>query len=127
MPAMLPDADDRFDRTEGPVRAAEFTHRLSAQLCYPYLARNVRRMDVEISARLTSKGQITIPNAVRKALQLQEGDRVVFRVDGDRAILARTPDLLSLAGSIPVPAEKRGAAWSDIRNEAHAARGLRRR
>jgi len=82
---------------------------------------------VEISARLTSKGQITIPNAVRKALQLREGDRVVFRVDGDRAILARTPDLLSLARSIPVPAEKRGAAWSDILDEAHAARGIRRR
>jgi antitoxin PrlF len=81
---------------------------------------------VEVSARLSSKGQITIPNAVRKALQLEEGDRVVFRVDGDRAILARTPDLLSLAGSIPVPAERRGAAWSEIVEETHKARGMRR-
>ncbi len=81
---------------------------------------------MEISARLTSKGQITIPSAVRKALRLEEGDRVVFRVEGDRAVLARTPDLLSLAGSIPVPAEKRGAPWSKILEEAHAARGRRR-
>jgi antitoxin PrlF len=81
---------------------------------------------VEVSARLSSKGQITIPNAVRKALQLEEGDRVVFRVDGDRAILARTPDLLSLAGSIPVPAERGGAAWSEIVEETHKARGMRR-
>ena len=81
---------------------------------------------MEISARLTSKGQITIPNAVRKALDLRDGDRVVFRVDGDRAILARTPDLLSLAGSIAVPVEKRGAAWSEILGEAHAAQAARR-
>ncbi|MBI2776625.1 MAG: AbrB/MazE/SpoVT family DNA-binding domain-containing protein [Chloroflexi bacterium] len=78
---------------------------------------------MEISAQLTSKGQITIPSAVRKALRLQEGDRVVFRVDGDRAILARTPDLLSLAGSIGVPAAVRDAPWSDIVDAAHRAQG----
>ena len=80
---------------------------------------------MEISARLTTKGQITIPSAVRKALALQEGDRVVFRVDGDRAILARTEDLLSLAGSIAVPAAIRGAPWSEIVEEAHRTRGRR--
>jgi hypothetical protein len=29
-------------------------------------------------------------------------------------MLARTPDLLSLAGSIAVPAAKRNAAWDDV-------------
>ena len=82
---------------------------------------------METSARMTSKGQITVPNAVRKALRLESGDRVVFRVDGDRAILARTPDLLDVAGSIAVPAEKRGAAWADIVDEAHRAQAQRRR
>lgn len=82
---------------------------------------------MEVSARLTSKGQVTIPSPVRKALGLRNGDRVVFRVDGDRAVLARTPDLLSLAGSISVPAEKRGAPWSEIIEEAHRAQGLRGR
>lgn len=81
---------------------------------------------MEVSARVTSKGQITIPSEVRRALALKEGDRVIFRVDGDRAILARTPDLLSLAGSIAVPAEKRGVAWDDIVAETHRARGRRR-
>lgn len=80
---------------------------------------------MEISARLTTKGQITIPRAVRKALALQEGDRVTFRVDGDRAILARTEDLLSLAGSIAVPAARRGMPWSEIIEESHRARGRR--
>ncbi len=82
---------------------------------------------MEVSARLTSKGQITIPRSVRSALGLRDGDRVVFRVDGDRAVLARTPDLLSLAGSIAVPVSKRGAPWSEIIDEAHRAQGLRER
>ena len=80
---------------------------------------------MDISARLTTKGQVTIPSAVRKALSLEEGDSVIFRVDGDRAILARTEDLLSLAGSIAVPAAKRGTPWSAIVEETHRARGRR--
>ncbi len=82
---------------------------------------------MEVSARLTSKGQITIPSAVRKALELREGDRVIFRVERGRAILARTPDLLSLAGSIAVPANKRGVPWSEIVRATHAARAVERR
>ena len=82
---------------------------------------------MEVSARITSKGQITLPKPVRDALALKEGDRVVFRVEGDRAVLARTPDLLSLAGSFKVPASKRGLPWSEIVEEAHRVVGSRRR
>ena len=62
---------------------------------------------MDVSARLTSKGQVTIPRSVREALGLGDGDHVVFRVEGHRAVLARTPDLLDLAGAVEVPAEKR--------------------
>jgi len=61
---------------------------------------------VDVSARVTSKGQITIPKSVRDALGLAEGDQVVFRVEGQRALLARTPNRLDLAGSLDVPAPK---------------------
>ena len=37
---------------------------------------------MDVGARVTSKGQITIPQAVREALGLGEGDHVVFRVEG---------------------------------------------
>ena len=76
---------------------------------------------MDIAARMTSKGQITIPKAVREALNLGEGDRVVFRViEGERAILSLTPDLLELAGSVPVPAGVRGLAWDEVRRRAWA-------
>jgi len=82
---------------------------------------------VEVSARLSSKGQVTVPRAVREALALEEGDRLVFRVDGQRAILARTPDLLVLAGSVSVPAAKRGTQWAEVLRQTRRARASIRR
>lgn len=82
---------------------------------------------MEVTARLSSKGQVTVPRAVREALSLQEGDRLVFRVQGDHAILARTADLLDLAGSVSVPAAKRGAPWADVIAETRRSRAKDRR
>ncbi|MGZ5312376.1 MAG: AbrB/MazE/SpoVT family DNA-binding domain-containing protein [Solirubrobacterales bacterium] len=69
---------------------------------------------MDAQARLTSKGQVTIPKTVRDALGLEEGDQVLFRVEDSRAVLAKTPDFLELAGSVPVPAGKRGTPWDEI-------------
>ena len=82
---------------------------------------------MEVSARLSSKGQVTVPRAVREALSLEEGDRLVFRVEGQHAVLARTPELLALAGSISVPAAKRGTPWTDVLRQTRRARGATRR
>lgn len=82
---------------------------------------------MEIAARMSSKGQVTVPKAVREALGLGEGDNVVFRVEGNRAVLARTPDFLSLAGTIRVPASRRNAAWDDVVLKTRAARADNRR
>jgi AbrB family looped-hinge helix DNA binding protein len=73
---------------------------------------------MEIAATVTSKGQITLPKTVRDALGVREGDRVVFRVMEDRAVVARSPSLLDLAGSVSVPAAVRGAPWSEVRRRA---------
>ena len=80
---------------------------------------------MDIAAKLTSKGQITIPKAVRDTLALKSGDQVLFRVEDHRAIMARTEDFLDLAGSVPVPPGKRGASWEEISREAWRARGER--
>jgi len=82
---------------------------------------------VEIAAKMSSKGQITVPKAVRDALGIGEGDNVVFRVEGNRAVLARTPDFLSLAGTIKVPAARRNAAWDDVIRKARSTRSAVRR
>jgi antitoxin PrlF len=82
---------------------------------------------MDVAARLTSKGQVTLPKAVREALGLHEGDQVVFRVEGERAVLARTADLLDLAGAVSVPAGKRGIPWAEVRRQVRATRGRARR
>lgn len=80
---------------------------------------------MDVAAKLSSKGQITVPKVVRDRLELEPGDQVLFRLEGGRAILARTQDFLDLAGSVPVPPDKRGASWEEIRREAWRARGKR--
>ncbi|MGB6058288.1 MAG: AbrB/MazE/SpoVT family DNA-binding domain-containing protein [Microthrixaceae bacterium] len=76
---------------------------------------------------MSSKGQVTVPKAVRTALGIGEGDSVVFRVEGNRAVLARTPEFLSLAGIIAVPAAKRNVAWDDVIGTTRARRAQTRR
>ena len=39
-------------------------------------------------ARLSSKGQITVPIEIRKRLKLKEGDKVLFFEDGGKIIVA---------------------------------------
>lgn len=79
------------------------------------------------AARVSSKGQITVPKSVREALEISEGDEVVFRVHGRHAVLARTPDFLDLAGSVEVPAAKRNVAWDEVLAKTRRARAAERR
>jgi antitoxin PrlF len=81
---------------------------------------------MDVRAQLSSKGQLTVPKAVRDALGLVEGDQVVFRVEGKRALLARTPNLLDLAGTVAVPAQKRGTPWPEIRRRTRDVRAKTR-
>lgn len=80
---------------------------------------------MDAAAKVTSKGQITIPKQVRDALDLHEGDKVIFRIYNGRAVLSRTPDLLDLAGAVPVPAGKHGADWATIRKQTRRQRAAR--
>ena len=59
-------------------------------------------------AKLTSKGQITIPKAVREVLNLDAGDRVFFdvREDGTVVLRARNLPWKRLFGSLHDPRRK---------------------
>lgn len=61
------------------------------------------------TATLTSKGQVTIPKAVRDALGLATGDRVEFRrlADGSIRLEAARRDARALAGLLHRPGRKR--------------------
>ena len=82
---------------------------------------------MDTAARVSSKGQVTVPKVVREALGVKEGDEIVFRVEGNRAVLARTPDFLTLGGTVRVPAAKRNVAWDDVIRRTRAARATGRR
>jgi antitoxin PrlF len=93
---------------------------------------------VEAQARVTSKGQVTIPAAVRRRLGIRAGSRLIFRVDdhdevvvgdperGERAHLESIPDFFDLAGSVTVPPELRGASWEAVRAAAWEEEAHRR-
>jgi antitoxin PrlF len=65
-------------------------------------------------ARMTSKGQITVPKDVRLKLNLKPGDRVLFIVEDDGAVRMRAlnKDISSLIGILPRP--KRAATLEEI-------------
>lgn len=71
-------------------------------------------------ATVTSKGQVTIPAAVRRHLKLREKDKVIFLFDESgavRLVASRYPDLASLRGAAGSLAKPR--AWQEIEEIAH--------
>ncbi|MBO0683302.1 MAG: AbrB/MazE/SpoVT family DNA-binding domain-containing protein [Candidatus Dormibacteraeota bacterium] len=80
-------------------------------------------------AKLTSKGQITIPAPVRRVLGLRDGDQVVFEwqeTDDGVAVVRRAPDILSMAGSVP-PRGPVPGSWEEERHLAREEASRRRR
>ena len=62
-----------------------------------------------ITSKLTSKAQTTIPQAVRNALQLREGDEIAYAIENGRVILSM---------SAPVPTDDPFATFSEWDSEA---------
>ena len=76
-------------------------------------------------ARITFKGQVTIPKEIREALTIQEGDTVIFEVEGDHAILKplKKRALADFYGVLPVTRPYPGL--EAIRKEVHRKMGKR--
>ena len=78
------------------------------------------------AATLTSKGQITIPSAVRSALGLRTGDRIEFveLAQGQFSIIPATKSVKALKGMVGKPAKP---VSIEQMNRAIAKRGARAR
>ena len=50
--------------------------------------------------RVTRKGQITVPIEIRRALGLQEGDKVAVLLEDGRATLERRPSVVARTAGI---------------------------
>ncbi len=44
-----------------------------------------------ITSRLSTKAQTTIPQPIRAALRLEEGDELLYQIEGERVILSKAP------------------------------------
>ncbi len=75
-------------------------------------------------ARVTSKGQVTIPAEIRRSLDIHEGDGLLFespKEDGVRLRVIRHRPLTSLAGALPATRNYPGKAA--VRENAGQALG----
>jgi len=76
---------------------------------------------VTIISTIGRRGQMTVPRAIRRSLNLQEGDRVAFIQRGDEVILQPlTSTLLELRGSVPVAGPQDFAAIRERVVQEHA-------
>jgi len=71
------------------------------------------------AAKITFKGQVTIPKKVRTALGIQAGDLVIFSVEGEQAVLKPfiKKSLLDFYGTMPV--KRKYPGMEAIRRELH--------
>ena len=74
-----------------------------------------------IISTIGRRGQMTVPRAIRRSLNLQEGDRVAFIRRGDEVLFQPLTDtLLDLRGSVPVDEPQDFAAIRDQAIQEHA-------
>ena len=64
-------------------------------------------------ATITSKGQITLPVAARRALGLREGQKVELRVEGNSLIIDAPPDIGALRQRLRTEGEALGT-WGTV-------------
>lgn len=60
-----------------------------------------------LSTKVGRRGQITLPKEVRRKIHIEEGDQIIFILDGEQVLIKPvTQTLLDLRGSIPVSGEQ---------------------
>ena len=78
---------------------------------------------MEKEATLTSKGQVTLPADIRRALRLEQGDKVVFTTEGDTVTLRRASKADAFASYAGRYREGAGKTREEINAELRELRG----
>ena len=76
------------------------------------------------TAKVTSKGQLTVPRAVRQFLSIQQGDEIMFIPDGKRIVIERLPGKVP-SGQVFGRLHRPGAQPLDIEQARAEARNAR--
>lgn len=69
--------------------------------------------------KITSKGQVTIPSEIRKAMHMEEGDYLIFETKSEYEAsvkVIKTKPLSTLLGALQSPVNK--TEFSEIREKA---------
>jgi antitoxin PrlF len=78
------------------------------------------------TARVSSKGQLTLPVELRRQLGICEGDSVTFRIEDQTAVLEKNPHTVeSVRGLIPTPPHMVGRDVDEMIEEATAENAAR--
>lgn len=68
-------------------------------------------------ATLSSKSQLVLPAEIRRKLGIHPGDRLVVELEGDHAVIRKTPQ-----SDVEALATFRSDIWRDYANEVQKAR-----
>ncbi|MBI5755890.1 MAG: AbrB/MazE/SpoVT family DNA-binding domain-containing protein [Nitrospirae bacterium] len=69
-------------------------------------------------AALTSKGQMTIPKEIRRALNLKPSEKVIIVVEGNQAIIKPLRgNILDIGGSIRISDKEKPIDFHKVREE----------
>lgn len=78
-------------------------------------------------ARITTKGQVTVPLELRKSLNINEGDYILFEKKGSRVEIKRmipSNDFEDFARPIRERFQKEGITQKDVEEAIKWARGV---
>src|SRR4051812_15917501 len=84
-----------------------------------WLKTRATRRDAMTYSTVTGKGQTTLPNDIRKALNIRPGDRLAYEVKDDRIVIRVLPNASDAFGMLRTG--RRGSSFAKARAAATKA------